>query len=432
MVFNDVFFGFQTVIFPFEMMVTSPDRRNRSQLASDTPGCRLRTSHCGIESKTWGLWHVKHGEYHGDTHIYIYICIGRCIHLCICTCICICLWICILHVHLYYLRGEQVNQQYRETRKPTLSPTNNAMGTPTWRIWYEDITRIAKESQFEALPPTCLKQDFVGMDNSWKGVFWCCRFCVTPGSRQFFWSTKKILQRQQHSECGNFQYDPNIEITVFDRLSTMAIASWGTSLTSPTNRLSDNSPMWNRWGSPSALHLLVHCLQYLSIWMEFPLLRWARNGPVTGHCRCRPPILGPGARQCWIMFDECWWLMVAVLQNILESSWVFIIPGEGMDIFIPHGRECHKYDSIKQGIMSTVPHVQRTSVPLDLKMNPKNPIVHHHFPKKKQLCVWYGMTSSPLGSLRKSYWPGPGLWPWQIFRCQGSILKWHDYDSMID
>jgi hypothetical protein len=73
MVFNDVFFGFQTVIFPFEMMVTSPDRRNRSQLASDTPGCRLRTSHCGIESKTWGLWHVKHGEYHGDTHIYIYL-----------------------------------------------------------------------------------------------------------------------------------------------------------------------------------------------------------------------------------------------------------------------------------------------------------------------------------------------------------------------
>ena len=147
-----------------------------------------------------------------ETYIYIYICICRCIHLCICTCtcICICLWICILHVHLYYLRGEQVNQQYRETRKPTLSPTNNAMGTPTWRIWYEDITRIAKESQFEALPPTCLKQDFVGMDNSWKGVFWCCRFCVTPGSRQFFWSTKKILQRQQHSKCDNFQYEPVI------------------------------------------------------------------------------------------------------------------------------------------------------------------------------------------------------------------------------
>lgn len=185
----------------------------------------------------------------------------------------------------------------------------------------------------------------------------------------------------------------------------MAIASWGTSLTSPTNRLSDNSPMWNRWGSPSGIHLLVHCLQYLtiSIWMEFPLLRWARNGPVTGHCRCRPPILGPGhcghgrtypkywAEFSWCFFclskamlDHVWWMLMVdgrSSANILESSWVFIIPGEGMDIFIPHGRECHKYDPIKQGIMSTVPHVQRTSVPLDLKMNPKHPIVHHHFPK---------------------------------------------------
>ena len=108
----------------------------------------------------------------------------------------------------------------------------------------------------------------------------------------------------------------NIEITVFDRLSTMAIASWGTSLTSPTNRLSDNSPMWNRWGSPSGIHLLVHCLQYLtiSIWMEFPLLRWARNGPVTGHCRCRPPILGPGHCGHGRTYPKYW----------AEFSWCFL------------------------------------------------------------------------------------------------------------
>ena len=315
MVFNDVFW-FSNCDFSFrnDGHITRPTKQITARLghtrlpASDI-SLRHRIENLGpVTCEAWRIWW---------RHTHIYICIGRCIHLCICTCICICLWICILHVHLYYLRGEQVNQQYRETRKPTLSPTNNAMGTPTWRIWYEDITRIAKESHFEALPLTCLKQDFVGMDNSWKGVFWCCRFCVTPGSRQFFWSTKKILQRQQHSECGNFQYDPNIEITVFDRLSTMAIASWGTSLTSPTNRLSDNSPMWNRWGSPSALHLLVHCLQYLSIWMEFPLLRWARNGPL--------PLPASNPRT-WstAMLDHVWWMLMVDGRSSAKHTWVIL------------------------------------------------------------------------------------------------------------
>ena len=132
-----IFFWFSNCDFSFrnDGHITRPTKQITARLghtrlpASDI-SLRHRIENLGpVTCEAWRIsW--RH------TYIYIYICICRCIHLCICTCtcICICLWICILHVHLYYLRGEQVNQQYRETRKPTLSPTNNAMGTPTWRI----------------------------------------------------------------------------------------------------------------------------------------------------------------------------------------------------------------------------------------------------------------------------------------------------------